>query len=475
MLSNLVRESLIYGGSDALARIVAFFTFPIVASALSVEGFGILDLGMTVVAMGGAIARCGMNNAVQRFYWDPLTNKAQRPHLVTTGLIITTSLGVAISGLCYALYQIALRLEYDVGIGLGVVGLAGIGFLIPLTTNTQYLQDVFRLHLAPWKFFGFAFCTRTCSTVLTAVAVATFHIGVDGVLMAQALVLLACFPLGLRLIRKDLTRYTDPIWSRRLLAFGAPFILTEAAFWLLGSIDRWMLALYMGAQEVGVYSAAFRISTLVGFLSLAFGMAWSPYAVKLKTEYPTQYTRMYSEILVLLIVVMLFAGGGLALFAGELLAMLLPAEFAGAGTPLVILAFCVVVQASQQITAVGISLSLKSHLFVYLVSGAAGANALLNMALIPAMGATGAAWSTLAAHLLLTCGYIVCTRFVYPIPFPIIRLLCLAGIGVVLLAAALMLYSQELSFNRIAVKLVILFSCTALAWLTVRLRVLQPG
>jgi O-antigen/teichoic acid export membrane protein len=76
---------------------------------------------------------------------------------------------------------------------------------------------------------------------------------------------------------------------------------------------------------------------------------------------------------------MLMVGGTISLFAGELLALLLPIEYAGAAFPLSILAICVVVQATQQITAVGISMSLKTHLFAYLVWVAAGINVLINL------------------------------------------------------------------------------------------------
>jgi O-antigen/teichoic acid export membrane protein len=173
-------------------------------------------------------------------------------------------------------------------------------------------------------------------------------------------------------------------------------------------------------------------------------------------------------------VAMLLVVGGIALFAGELLTMLLPAEFADAATPLVILAFCVMVQASQQITAAGISLSLKSHLFVYLVLGAAGVNVLLNMALIPSMGAIGAAWASLIAHLILTCGYLVCSKYVHPMPFPIARLLYLTGVATVLLVCALILRSHEFSLRLTLLKLLILLACTLLGWLAVRLQALKP-
>ncbi len=474
MFRQLLRDSAVYGGGDALARVVAFTTFPIIANALGSDGFGILELGMTIVMMGGLFARCGMNNAVQRYYWDPQTRQAERPELVTSGLVVTLAFGMIVSIFVYLGNPLMFRQGGVDPQVLGWYGAIGLALLVPLTQWVQYVQDVLRLHFAPWKFLGFSFVTRTVSAILSAGVLVWLNAGVGGVLIAQALVLLVSMPVGLWLIRRDLINSINAHWTRRLVAFGAPFILTEVAFWLFSSIDRWMLATIMGPREVGVYSVAFRISVLASFLSLAFGMAWSPYAVKLQSEYPTQFKRMYAEILVLLVVVMLFAGGGIALFAGELVAILLPVEFAAASTPLAILAFCVVVQASQQITAVGISLSFKSYLFVYLVWGAAGVNVLLNLVLIPSMGSTGAAWATLIAHLLLTCGYLICTQCVYPIPFPITRLLWVTAIGAVMLAFALMLHSYEFSLKLITLKLVVLLSCTLLGWVAVRMRVLSP-
>jgi O-antigen/teichoic acid export membrane protein len=472
MLKRLIRDGAIYGGSDALARVVSFLAFPIIAAELSSEGFGVLELAMTIVTLGGVVVRCGMNNAVQRFYWDPQTAKAHQPLLVTAGLFVLLIIGVVTAVSVYAIQAILLSFANLDPDALGAGGAIGVALLLPLIPWTQYLQDVLRLHFAPWKFLGYSIFARASSAALAAIAAVVLHLGVEGVLLAQAIVLLAALPLGLWLIRKDLTKYFDRIWAQRLIQYGAPLILTEAAFWLFSSIDRWMLAGMIDAQEVGIYSAAFRLSMLASFVALAFGMAWSPYAVKLQGEYPNRFKDMYAEILIILLVIMLFIGGGIALFSGELLALLLPAEFAGAAAPVAILTLCVVVQASQQITAVGISMSRKTHLFAYLVWLAAAINVLLNLVLIPQMGATGAAWATLAAHLFLTIGYLLCTQWVYPIPFSYGRLLWLVAIGSVLLVGALSLQSTVFSVNLALTKLVILIACTLLGWSVVRMRVL---
>lgn len=472
MLRQLVRDSAIYGGSDALARVVAFVTFPIIANALGTEGFGILELGMTMVMLGGLFVRFGMNNAVQRYYWDTQTTQTQRPVLVSSGLVVTLSSGIFMSIFIYLAHPLMFRLAGVDPQVLAWFGAIGLALLMPLTQWAQYVQDVLRLHFAPWKFLGFSFATRALSAMLSAAVLVVLHAGVGGVFLAQALVLLAALPVGYWFIRRDLVCSVDPVLTRRLVAFGAPFILTDMAFWLFSSIDRWMLATMMGPEETGIYSAAFRISVLASFVSMAFGMAWSPYAVKLQGEFPTTFKVMYAEVLLLLIFVMTAVAGGVALFSPELVLALLPQEYAPSSAALPMLAFCVVVQASQQVTAVGISMSGKTYLFAYLVWAAAAINALINLPLIQHFGVAGAAWATLVSHLLLTIGYLVFSSYVYPIPYPIRRLLWLCMLGAVLLASALALQTRVPSVGLMALKLAVLAVYLLLAWPALRLQAL---
>ena len=57
-------------------------------------------------------------------------------------------------------------------------------------------------------------------------------------------------------------------WFKSSFKFGYPFIFTGLAFWLFGSIDRWMLSGYASLEEVGIYSVAFKFSTIILFGTL---------------------------------------------------------------------------------------------------------------------------------------------------------------------------------------------------------------
>lgn len=470
---RLLYDSAVYGGSDVLLKLIAFFTFPLLANALSSSGFGMLELAMSIVTLGGVFVRCGLNNAVQRFYWDEKVDHHQKKVLVSAGLYISLTFGVGAGVLMYLLAPYIFSLVGKSSLNLSVVGAVAIAMLLPLTQWVQYVQDVIRLHFSPWKFLGYSFVSRALGAFLAVAVVLFWHAGVESVLLAQALVLLFAVPLGVVLIRKDIIPKIDSGWSRRLLAFGAPFIFTEIAYWLFSSIDRWMLASIAGVEDVGLYSVAFRFSSLALFVATAFGMAWSPYAVKLRTDYPQSYRHIYAHVLLVLLVVMLVVAGIISLFSGEILGVFLPAEYAGAATPLAILCFTTVLQASQQVTAIGISLAGRTKVFAYLVWAAASLNVVMNMFLIPSFGVAGAAWATLLAYVFLSSGFMCFTQRYYPLPFAWWRLVWILMLGGVVLLTSIFLQRSTIELGAVSIKFSVAISCLLLAWPALNLKGLK--
>jgi O-antigen/teichoic acid export membrane protein len=78
VIRQLAKDSAIYGGADLVSKVISFFTFPFIAKALSPESFGFLELILTSTALLGVVSNFGLNNAVQRFYWDTLFYRFQR-------------------------------------------------------------------------------------------------------------------------------------------------------------------------------------------------------------------------------------------------------------------------------------------------------------------------------------------------------------------------------------------------------------
>ena len=194
------------------------------------------------------------------------------------------------------------------------------------------------------------------------------------------------------------------------------------AYWIFGSIDRWMLFYLRDTEEVGLYSIAFRFSLIPMFLANAFGQAWSPLAIKIKTNSPYKYKKIYGYTLVILLLLIIIASGSVSLFAGEILHLLMPKEYADSALTLSILSLGAIFQASQQITAVGISIEKKTFLFAKLTWITALLNIVANFIFIEYLGAAGAAIATFLSYLFLTLSYLYFTQKLHPIVLPKFRL-----------------------------------------------------
>jgi O-antigen/teichoic acid export membrane protein len=414
VLRKLAKDAAIYGSADFFSKGVGFLTFPLIAAALSPVAFGALELVMTATLLLGALANCGLNNALQRFYWEEAAE--QRARLVSSGLaalLLLLLLAIIVGAVATA--AISSRLE-TWNMPMTWITPAAALLLMAATQVGQYLLDVTRLHLGPWRFFGVTLATRVLTAGAGVVAVVLLGWGLDGLLVLQALVALVALPIAALAVRSDLVWQLDRNIANKLLCFGHPFIYASLAFWLFGSMDRWMLAAFSSVEEVGIYSVAHRFASIVLFVSLAFGQAWSPFAMKFRADQPSRYRAMYADVLLIVASGMLLIGGGVALFSVDLISLVMPSGYAPAAAPLAVLCIGIVFQSTIQVTAIGISLEKATYLFARLSWLAAGLNFLLNLLLIPRYGALGAAWATALSYVALTGSYLYYTQRLHPLP-----------------------------------------------------------
>jgi len=473
---RLAKDSAIYGGADFLTKLLSFFAFPIIAAELSPKAFGALELILTVTTLFGLVLNCGLNNAVQRFYWDKNTTTTQQPLVVTSGLVAQLIFGFLAVFFGLLLVPVVMPWMSAEKWPLTWVALVAALMVMALSQWSQYILDVIRLHFAPWRFFTVALVSRVVTMAFGLIGVVILGLGVDGLLAAQAIVLLLMTPFSLWLIRKDINfSKVDLNWFKELVRFGYPFIFAGLAYWLFGSMDRWMLASMTSVEEVGIYSVASRFASVVVFVSIAFGQAWSPVAMKIRTDHPERYRIIYGQVLLLLLFTMLAVGGGIALFAGELIGLIMPADYHASALPLAILCFGIILQSTQQVTAIGISLEKKTYLFARLVWLAAVVNFVANWVLISSFGAAGAAWATLIAYIVLTGSYLYYTQLLHPIVLEWSRLSALVFLGISAALVSVTTISLHLDLQVVAGKILFSLFFLILGWKLIPLHSVREG
>jgi len=136
-LSDLAKDSLIYGGSDFTAKLVAFIAYPIIAAVLLPEEFGIVELITTSTVLIGLIMNCGLNNSVQRFYWDKDTSKSDQPVLASSGFFVMIFFGLLV--VILGVLLMPMLIAYVDNEKLPITWVALISAIV-LTASSQWLQ-----------------------------------------------------------------------------------------------------------------------------------------------------------------------------------------------------------------------------------------------------------------------------------------------------------------------------------------------
>ncbi len=459
MLRRLGRDVAIYGVADFAFRFVAFAVFPIYAHIFTVEQFGVYALVSATTGLIALLATLGINNAAQRYYWEPEAVGATQSAIISTGLAVLATWSVVIVGLsAAALFPFRETIAVRYGISWTVLILA-LATIVP-EQILQYCLDTLRLHFAPWKFAAVSLLKNLLGVAASLLLVVQFRAGLEGLFAGALFGAVAAVPAALILVRRDLIAEYRATVARRLVAFGYPFIFAGLAYWIFGTADRWMLAEMSTAKELGLYAIAYKFGTIVVFLNGAFGQAWSPMAMKIRRD-DSRYRAAYARVLSVWLFVLLFVAAGVALFGKEILRLLTPEEYWNAAVVLAILVMGVAVSGTTQITAVGISIEQKTRLFAWASWTTAAANVGLNIFLIPAFGAVGAALATFLSYVLLTGLYLFWSQRLHPIPLEKLPLALASVVIVAFVCSALVVPSPDAGLTSLLAKVLVLAAIAA--------------
>ena len=431
MLNRLGKDVAVYGGADLVFKLLQFVVIPIYSQRLSVAEFGILALLQVSALLAGIIINLGVSYSVQRFYFDADIPEERRPTLITTGLVqllATGTLILSVLGLLLHLGQEQLATEYLLPWSFVLVAL----FTVLPDQVAQYSLDTSRLQFSPLRFCLIALVKNAVGLLLGLWLLLQHDMGVLGLLLGNLAAALIAAPLGLWLIRRDLTLRIDKSYVLMMLRFGGPFVFTAAAYWVFASMDRWLLAELSDTVQVGLFSIAFKFASVLTLVVTAFHQAWIPIAMRMARDDP-DYRQRFATIFDAWFFLLALMALALALFADEVMMVLTPEPYWAAAPVMAIGAAAIAISGTTQITSLGLTLDKRTFSIALGAWLAAAANVLLNILLIPRLGATGSAIATLIAYVLLTLFFLWGSQRHHPLPLHYGRL----SYGLLTVAAAL--------------------------------------
>lgn len=214
---------------------------------------------------------------------------------------------------------------------------------------------------------------------------------------AGALVLLAA---ALRLAgRPQLSALRDRAFWQEHARMAGPFLVIGFLLTLEYQLDVVVLSAVRGEAEVGWYSAAVVIAFALTLFSQAFRVAVYPLMARYRQEAPEKLERLYDLAFVYLGAAALPMAAGLSLLSEPILLLVYGPSFRPAVLPLQIIAWSLIFLYLNVPNSRLMLVNEQQGWLSRLLFASMGVNLVLNLALDPFLGATGAAVARLASTL----------------------------------------------------------------------------
>lgn len=372
-----------------VSAFLGFITVPLVTYFISPEEYGKASMFTLAQGILSLFVYLGMDQAFIREF---NLNRSDVSKLLSSSMVIPVTVSVIISISIVALKEnISLFLFGMSGENLAIYFLA---IMIPFMViqNFSLLKIRMEENGLQYSFFNillkvlvliftilfFIAYERSFRSVVYAMAVAEIFNGI-------VLFIIIIKPLKLRYDKIDQTLIV------KMLKFGIPLIPAMMMSWILSSMDKIMLRTICGYTELGLYSAAFKIVTILSIVQTCFTLYWTPVAYRWHEEdIDKNNYNIINKVVALTMAIMCL----LLLISKNFVGFVLGDSFVDAIKIFPFLLLYPIMYTMSESTCVGIGFSRKTY-YSILVSGVACVvNLVLNYLLISIYGAIGAAIAT---------------------------------------------------------------------------------
>jgi len=401
---------LIYAASVALERSFSLITIPLMAAYLSPGAYGNFDVAVACSELAIMIVGLGMIEQLIRFASTAESPEAEARCAgeVMGCAMVTASLGAFIALLIAPDVQTALSLEIGLPALQFMLVAACLNNLIALPTSWLRLRDDAVGYL-------YVVVSRTVCQVAGMALALTQGWGADGVLISNALVLIA-FSAWLTYRQAKTTPFS---LSRTRFAqvgsYGAPIVGAMIAMFMLVSANRLFLSQSVSPEVLGQFGLAARLSLATVLLLYPLELWWLPKRIAALKE-PGGLERS-AEVWGAGLGILILSAMGVSLLAPVFIHAFLPQTFIGAITLLPLLVVTQCLHAIAGMTEVG-SYARETGYRVLMIDVVGAAVAITGfMLLIPTYGAYGAIGAVVIAQLVRISGYVIDGKALAPIHY----------------------------------------------------------
>lgn len=435
-IKKIFSDSAVYSFGIVLNRLLGFLLLPIYTHYFTPDEFGVYSLVYAFWFFAAVFYLYGMETSFQKYFIE--TDQVEgKKDVYSSTLILIFITSLVFSTVIFAGSELISRL---------LTGSPGNAYLFRLLSLLLFIDALsrFPMILINSRQISKVYTFINVSAVIVNIAFNVVFIiilrwGLEGIFYASIISYSYIFAVSFIYCLKFFVLKIKKENLRILVKFARAFLFYGIFLISLDSIDRFLLGFFKGNQEVGIYSACYRIGVVMNLAVSGFRVAWIPFFLNLKTQsdnkeiFSKVFTYFSYGAMLLFLLISLFSNDLVRLRIGEFTLIDQKYWSGTAVIPYILLAYFFF----GLYTNISIASYFQDKISYLIISSAVGgvSNIIFNLILIPPYSLLGAAVSTLLSYSLMFIVLYVYSQRIYPIRYEWKRIITIVIIAVLLYLA----------------------------------------
>lgn len=415
--NKVVKHSSIYILSSAINSSIPFLLLPIMTACLSPADYGIIAMFQVIIGFLVPLIGINIDGAISIEYY--LKTHANLGNYIGNCLILslTSFLLFLILGLCFGkIFSVFFEIP-SFWINVAIIQTF-------LTIIYTVLLTLWQVSQNPIKYGIFTLGISILNSGLSIWLVYHLNMNYTGRLGANfgAVVLFSAIAFIFLIKNFNLTFTLNHKLSMDILKYGIPLIPHAIGGWALSLIDRLFLGKIVGLDEVGKYSVAFQIASILGFITLGINQSFAPWLYgKLSSnkDYPKKQIVKFTYLCILGLIFLTIFG---ILLLPLIKTIFINKRFTGIDTYFNILILGFLVQGIYYLFVCYIFYVKKTKILAKISLIVILTKIPLTYFLVKNFDGVGAAWAYTLTYTLFAGLVIFSANKVYPMPWNLLKL-----------------------------------------------------
>ena len=407
-MRNLIKNFGAFSVGPLVGAVIGFITVPLITYFISPDEYGRASMFTLAQSTVSTVIYLGMDQAFVREY---NAYKKDIGRLLSNAIIIPLFIACITSILIVVFSGPISRILF--GTDNEFIAVLGLAILLPFMVIENFSLLTIRMKEKGRQYSFFTILLKTTILALTVLLFLLYEKSFRSVVYAAALaeILNGLLLIVIVLRKQNLSvEYIEKKTIQRMLRFGLPLVPAFAIGWILTSMDKVMLRTLCTYEELGLYSAAFKIVSILSIVQTCFSLYWTPVAYRWYEQQKDERNyELVGHIVALGMTVMCL---GILLFK-NLVGIILGPGFRSAIAIFPFLLLHPILYTISEATAVGIGFKRKTGYNIIISAISGGTNILLNWILIPVLGGVGAAIATGLSYVAFFWGRTIVSSFIW--------------------------------------------------------------